>query len=78
LDLRAKENQKRDWNIEILRRLGWTQKEIGKGLEISQQRIAEIVPVLSQSLKPVKTQLAKTHQIESVAEAWGFHSPRSG
>jgi hypothetical protein len=33
--------------------------------------------LIPDSVKVAKTQLAKTHQIEAVAEAWGFHSPRS-
>jgi hypothetical protein len=59
-------------------RVGWTQAEIGEAMGLSRQGAAKVVPQISEILKVAKTQLAKTHQIEEVAEAWGFHSPRSG
>lgn len=71
-DLTARENQKREWSIEILRRLGWTQAEIGEAVGLKQNSVSEKLSEISESIKPIKTQLAKTRQIEEVAEAYNM------
>jgi hypothetical protein len=38
-------------------------------MSLSQQRVQELLPEIPDSVKPVKTQLAKAHQINKVAEA---------
>ncbi|MHC4178448.1 MAG: DNA methyltransferase, partial [Planctomycetota bacterium] len=72
VDLRAREMQKREWNIEVLRRLGWTHEEIGEATGLSRRRVSEVVAEIAESLKPPKTQLAKTRQIEEVAAAYNM------
>ncbi len=67
--------QKREWNIEILRRLGWTQAEIGKAIDLSRSRVSEAMSGIADSLKPTKTQLAKTHQTAEVADAYNMSYP---
>ncbi len=71
-DLTARENQKREWDLEILRRLGWTQAEIGEALGLSRQRVQELLPGIPDSVKPAKTQLAKTRQVAEVAAAYNM------
>jgi len=55
-----------------LRRLGWTQAEMGEALELSRNRVSELLSEIPESVKPTKTQLAKAHQIEEVAEAYNM------
>ena len=62
--------QKREWNIEILRRLGWTQAEIGEAVGLTKQRIGQMSKGIAESLK-----LSKTHQIEEVADAYNMSYP---
>ena len=59
-------------SIEVLRRLGWTQKEIGEAMGLSRQRVQEVLPEIPDSVKAAKTQLAKAHQIDEVAEAYNM------
>ena len=46
--------------------------EMAGSTGLSRQRIGEVMPEISESLKPAKTQLAKTGQIEEVAEAFNM------
>lgn len=71
-DLRARQNQKRDWDLEILRRLGWTQGEIGEAVGMSRQGAAKAMQQIPESVKVAKTQIAKTGQVDEVAEAFNM------
>ena len=54
---------KREWDLEILRRLGWTQREMGEALKLNQSNVSRGLCEIPDSVKSIKTQLAKTHQI---------------
>lgn len=71
-DLTDRQKQQREWDLEILRRLGWTQREMGDALGLSRPRVSERLSALPDSVKPTKTQLAKTHQIEDVAQTYNM------
>ena len=71
-DLRAKENQKRHWNIESLGRLGWTQAEIGEATGLSRSRVSEAMSEIPYSAKSTKASLAQGHDIADVAQNSGM------
>ncbi len=76
LVLRARETQKRERSIdEVLRRLGCTQTEIGEAVGLTRQDAAKPMQPLAESLKVLKTQLAKTRQTEEVAAAYNMPLP---
>jgi len=58
--------------VEVLRRLGWTQKEIGEAMGLDRSRISKLMCEIPESVKGTKTQLAKAHQIDEVAEAYNM------
>jgi len=68
----TRENQKREWSIEVLRRLGWTQAEIGEAVGLKQPAIAKQLFQIPDSVKGIKTQLAKSGQINAIAEAYNM------
>lgn len=71
-DLKDKEDQKREWDIEILCRLGWTQKEIAEATELNQSNVSRAICEIRESLKSIKAQLAKAHQTDKIAEAYNM------
>ena len=54
--------------IAILKRLGWTQAEIGKAVGLTQQRVQQAIQENPDSEKLVKTQLAQGKTPAQVAE----------
>ena len=55
-----------------MRRLGWTQAEIGEAVGLKQPAIAKQLFQIPDSVKGIKTQLAKSGQINAIAEAYNM------
>ncbi len=65
----AARSEIRKYEIPTIPGTGWTQAEIGEAVGLTQRGVGKALEPIPDSVKVLKTQLAKTHQIEEVAEA---------